>query len=103
MFAESVFGMWNKSLAPSVLFFTFLVHSCFLFIASLYSLTGARTHGRTHAPFIALITRKDEDTVPLSLYLGTLLSVPFSRGLWGGFSSNKIFRSNPEQCDIGVA
>ena len=63
----------------------------------------ARTHAHmvactlndTRALFNALITRKDENTVFISLYLGTLLSVPFSRDV-GGFRSNGIYRSNPE-------
>ena len=47
--------------------------------ARTYTLTGARTH----ASLIALIAREDENTVSSSLYLGTLLSVPFSRGVRG--------------------
>ena len=83
-----VFLECGISLVSSVLFFT-CIH------ARMDALTGARTHGRMHASFIALITREDKNTVFISLYLGTLLSVPFSRGV-GGFRSNGIYRSNPE-------
>ena len=34
-----------------------------------------------------LALREEENTVSISLYLGTLLSVPFSRGV-GGFKRN---------------
>ena len=51
-----------------------------------------RTHGRTHASFIALITWEDENTASISFYRAYILSVPFS---WGerGFRSNEIYRS----------
>ena len=96
-----MFSECGISLVPLVLFFTFIAHFVVFFLfrhciqARKHALTGARTHGRTHASFIALIAREDENTVSLSLYLGTLLSVPFSRGV-GGFRSNEIYRLNPE-------
>ena len=49
-----------------------------------HALTVARSPECTHASFIALITREDENTVSISLYRGALLSVPFSQGV-GGF------------------
>ena len=74
---RKVFLECGISLALSVLFFNFLVHfSCFLFVASLYSRTTARTHGRTHASFIALTRENDNTVVALSRYptFGTIFS-----------------------------
>ena len=85
----------------SVLFFTFLVLLNVFFLlhhcvhSRAHALTVACTHNDTRALIISLITPEDENTVFISLYLGTLLSVPFSRDV-GGFRSNGIYRSNPE-------
>ena len=71
MFPE-VFLECGLSLAPSVLFFIFLIHFIVFFLlrycmhARTHALKRARTHGRTHASAIALITREDVNTVGVS-------------------------------------
>ena len=71
-------GEWEQGMEKAFIVFLLFRHC---FHARTHALTGARTHGRTYASFIALIAQEDENTVSSSFYLGALLSVPFSRGV----------------------
>ena len=100
VFSKSIFGMWNKSRAASFVFYFYHSRRYFLFLrhcmhARTHALTVARTHNCTRASIIVLISREYEKTISIPLYRGTLLLVPFSRGLYG-FRSNEICQSNPE-------
>ena len=94
----SPLAVFTKSvIAKSVLFFTFLVRFVLFFLLRhcVHSQgTDARTQARVNHCTI-YPGSKDENTVYTSLYLGSLLGVPFSRDV-GGFRSNKICRSNPQ-------
>ena len=107
--------IYNNGKYPETIFslsvFLSYFFSCFLFFlfALLFSFCGlchwidARTHVCTYAQMQARVNhftnyREDGNTVSVSLYRFTLLSVPFSQDV-EGFWSKEIHRSNPEVCE----